>query len=333
MHSMRHPFSFIAYCLLIAPLSALASSNLSYQQDIRPIFDNKCLACHGCYDAPCQLKMETPEGLDRGASKAPVYNGGRTDSASPTRLFIDAQNTAQWREKGFYSVIDSAWGAKGSLLYQMLALGKQHTFTANAPIPDDIELGMQRENVCPNPTEFAEYADDRPMEGMPLAVTGLTDDEFDTLTQWLHQGAPMEPAPLSLTAAEQEQVRAWEALLNTPNDRHRLVARWLFEHLYLGHLYFGEEDSQTRPAHFFRLQRSSTPPGQPIQPVATVRPNDMPPATFWYRLSPVQGTVVHKTHITFALNPDKLARVNAQFFATDWQLDELPGRWRNVLCL
>ena len=25
----------------------------SYTRDIKPILDQKCIACHGCYDAPC----------------------------------------------------------------------------------------------------------------------------------------------------------------------------------------------------------------------------------------------------------------------------------------
>ena len=325
MRSTRHFFAFVTGLLITPALSFAANGNVSYQQDIKPIFDSKCLACHGCYDAPCQLKLETMEGLDRGASKQPVYNGGRTENADPTRLFIDAQSTAEWRDKGFYSVVDSAWGMKGSLLYKMLELGKQHEFSANHKLPDDIQLGLARENTCPNPDEFDDYADDRPMEGMPLAVTGLTDDEFSTLKEWMHQGAPMEPQTLTLSADEQQQIQAWETLLNQKDKRHQLVARWLYEHLYLAHLYFGEEDSETRPEHFFQVYRSSTPPGEPIQPIGTVRPNDMPPENFWYRLAPVKGTLVHKTHITFSLNPEKLARTQKLFFGSDWNVDTLPG--------
>ncbi|MZR64092.1 fatty acid cis/trans isomerase [Alcanivorax sp. DP30] len=295
-----------------------------YQKDIRPIFDQKCLACHGCYDAPCQLKMENLDGLDRGASKLPVYNGGREDNANPTRLGVDAQNTSQWRDKGFYSVVESAYGMQGSLLYRMLKLGHSHQFPSNEKLPKDIQLGINRENTCPNPEEFDDYADDHPLEGMPLAVTGLTDQEFDTLSRWMQDGAPREPEPLSLSAAEREQIQAWEAMLNASGKREALVARWLFEHLYLAHLYFGEEDGSA-PDHFFKLVRSSTPPGEPMAPVPTVRPNDAPPENFWYRLAPVTGTLVHKTHITFALNPEKLARTRDLFFSDSWQVESLPG--------
>ena len=301
-----------------------ASDTPRYQQDIRPIFDTKCLACHGCYDAPCQLKLESVDGLDRGASKIRVYDGRREDSIAPTRLGTDAQTTAQWREKGFYSVLDSAYGMRGSLLFKMLSLGHEYDFPANQKLPKKIQLGIGRENTCPNPEEFADYADEHPMEGMPLAVTGLTDKEFDTLKRWMKNGAPIEAEPVIVSASEQQQINAWEALLNQEDPRHQLVARWLYEHLYLAHLYFGEEEGE-RPPHFFTLERSTTPPGEPVVPVDTVRPNDEPAHPFWYRLRPVIGTLVHKTHITLSLNPEKLARTETQFFGSPWKVDALPG--------
>lgn len=305
-------------------LDKTANQSPNYHDDIRPIFENKCLACHGCYDAPCQLKLEAVEGLDRGASKQNVYNGGRKHTVDPTRLFQDAQSTAQWRDKGFYSVIDSTSGMQASLLYQMLALGKKHTFNPNEKLPDDIALGLSRQNECPAPDEFDDYADDHPMEGMPLAVAGLTDSEFATITQWLKQGASFKPEVITPTAEEQQLIDGWETFLNQSDPKHQLVARWLYEHLFLAHLYL-DKGEDSKPAHFFQLHRSSTPPGEPIKRVATDRPNQMPPENFWYRIAPVRGTLVHKTHITFGLTKDKLARTQEQFFSTNWEVKELPG--------
>jgi hypothetical protein len=42
--------------------------------------------------------------------------------------------------------------------------------------------------------------------------------------------------------------------------KERLVSRYLFEHLFLAHLYFDSDPEH----HYFRLLRSRTPPGQPI---------------------------------------------------------------------
>ena len=55
------------------PLPAPAEHTVSFQQEIRPIIETKCMACHSCYDAPCQLKLETTEGLLRGANHESIY--------------------------------------------------------------------------------------------------------------------------------------------------------------------------------------------------------------------------------------------------------------------
>ncbi|EPM78741.1 esterified fatty acid cis/trans isomerase, partial [Pseudomonas syringae pv. actinidiae ICMP 18804] len=95
---------------------------ISYVQDIQPILTEKCVACHACNDAPCQLNLGSGEGLSRGASKIPVYQGERSEAVAPTRLFYDARNTDAWRGKGFYSVLE-AQGGQAALMARMLDLG------------------------------------------------------------------------------------------------------------------------------------------------------------------------------------------------------------------
>ena len=65
-------------CLLLLIGSAAQAEVLSYQRDIQPIFTAKCVACHACYDSPCQLNLGSGEGAERGANKLPVYNGVRS---------------------------------------------------------------------------------------------------------------------------------------------------------------------------------------------------------------------------------------------------------------
>ena len=110
-------------------------------------------------------------------------------------------------------------------------------------------------------------------------------------------------------------------LFRSPGARQDLVSRWLYEHLFLAHLHFEGGE----PGHFFQMVRSRTPSGKAIDPIATRRPNDDPGSEFYYRLWPIQGVIVHKTHITYPLSEDKLARVKALFFAEDWALDAVPG--------
>src|SRR3990167_8156205 len=309
---------FGACLLFISPL--LAAEPISYSRDIQPLFTQYCVACHACYDAPCQLNLGSAEGVERGANKLPVYDGKRLKAQDTTRLFLDAHGSAAWRRKDFFSVLEQQ-GSQAALLTRMLELGHSKTLKANAKLPAELDIGIRRENQCPRPDQFTDFAKDNPQAGMPFAVAGLSEVDYQTLQRWLEQGAPVDRQALEASKAEAVQVEAWERFLNAPGARESLVSRWLYEHLYLAHLYFNSGE----PGHFFQLLRSRTPSGQPVDPIATRRPNDDPGTTFYYRLAPIQGVIVHKTHMTYPLGANKLARVKQLFFAEDWQVEALPG--------
>ncbi|MBU0901836.1 MAG: fatty acid cis/trans isomerase [Gammaproteobacteria bacterium] len=309
----------LSTCLMF--IGALhAAEPISYSRDIQPIFTQNCVACHACYDAACQLNLGSAEGVQRGASKATVYAGTRTEAQPTTRLFVDAHGAAAWQRKGFTSVLDQQ-GSQAALLARMLELGHQQPFAANNKLPAELEISIKRVNQCPLPQEFDAFARDNPQAGMPFAVTGLTEADYQTLQAWIEQGAPVDQQALQASAAEAQQIATWEAFLNAPGAREGLVSRWLYEHLFLAHMHFAGGE----PGHFFQMVRSRTPSGQPVDIIATRLPNADPGSEFYYRLTPVQGVIVHKTHITYALSAAKLARIKELFFASEWQADAVPG--------
>ncbi|QZI73006.1 fatty acid cis/trans isomerase [Pseudomonas protegens] len=318
------PFRFIVSSALLLLSSVCMAQGpapaISYTRDIQPIFTEKCVACHACYDSACQLNLGSGEGAGRGASKIPVYDGERSQAQAPTRLFYDASGKAAWQRHGFFSVLD-AQGSQAALMARMLELGHRNPLQPNAKLPSEIVLGLSRENMCPQPAEFDAYAGAHPKEGMPLAVTGLTEQQYQTLQRWLASGAPIDEQGLAPSARESLQVAQWENLLNAPGARESLVARWLYEHWFLAHIYFEGGE----PGHFFQWVRSRTPSGQPIDLINTRRPNDDPGTQVYYRLWPVQGVIVHKTHITYPLSAAKMARVKTLFYSGDWQVSALPG--------
>lgn len=300
--------------------NSAASPSISYTRDIQPIFTEKCVACHACNDAACQLNLGSAEGAQRGGSKVPVYQGERSTAVDTTRLFYDASTEEGWRKKGFYSVLDNQ-GSQAALMARMLELGHKTSIEPNAKLPDEIVLGLNRTNMCPLPQEFDAYAGAHPKEGMPLAVTGLTDQQYQTLQRWLSAGAPVETTSIQPNRAEASQIAQWEALLNRPGASEALAGRWLYEHLFLAHVYFEGGE----PGHFFQWVRSRTPSGKAVDIIASRRPNDPPGSEFYYRLVPVNGVIVHKTHITYPMGPHKLERVKQLFYSGDWQVAALPG--------
>ncbi|WP_425054472.1 fatty acid cis/trans isomerase [Pseudomonas abyssi] len=300
--------------------------SFAYQRDIKPILENRCMACHGCYDAPCQLKLTSADGVKRGASQQQVYNAMRLEDMPPTRLGTDAQSEAQWREQGFFSVLHdadqgAAAGLDGSLLFRMLELGQRNPLPANSRLPDEIKIGTAHSFSCPTLDNFADYAQANPHGGMPYATTGLSADEFARLSQWIAEGAVTEPMPWQPSAAETASIERWENFFNQTGRREQLVARYLFEHLFVAHIHFPTINGSS----FYELVRSSTPPGEPVVPLRTVRPNDAPEQAFYYRLRPLRETLVEKTHITYGLDDQRMQRWQQLFLGDDWDLAVLPG--------
>lgn len=310
----------LMFCGAAFAQSPVPPPAISYSREVQPIFTEKCVACHACNDAACQLNLGSGEGALRGASKMPVYQGERSEAIAPTRIYYDAHSEQAWRRKGFYSVLDGQ-SNQASLMARMLEFGHAAPVVPNARLPDSIMLGLNRENMCPLPQEFEGYAKSHPGQGMPLAVTGLTEAEYRTLQSWLAAGAKVEQTPVQPSAGETAQISQWEALLNRPGASEALAGRWLYEHLFLAHVYFTDGEQ----GHFFQWVRSRTPSGQPVDLIATRRPDDDPGSDFYYRLMPVQGVIVHKTHITYPMDAQKLARVRQLFYSGDWHATALPG--------
>lgn len=303
------------------PLAALAS-NIDYEQDIKPIFEQKCVACHACYDAPCQLKLTSNEGVSRGASQMPVYDGARTKDARPSRLHFDAHGETEWRNRGFFSVLDES-DAQASLMRRMLSLGQENNWGDNQRLPEELDISLTRSNQCSQANEFDSFAQQHPQAGMPFASTGLSANEYQLIQNWLNQGAQVPEQIVTLSPTlEWAQIR-WESWLNRDASRHKLVARYLYEHWFLAHLYFNDL-STTDQDTFFEIVRSRTPTGQPIDVIATERPTDSPGDRFYYRLRPRIETRIHKTHITYPLNQDKMAHLEQLFYDENWVVKDLP---------
>lgn len=298
---------------------------ISYSKDVKPILDNRCVVCHGCYDAPCQLKLGSGAGIDRGATKQLVYDATRLKPDLPTRLFIDESNTKAWRGRGFYSVLNERTESpqnniEHSVLAKMLQLKQAHPQPLTGKLNDDYDLTFDRDLQCPAIEEFSKYSDDHANWGMPYAMPNLSSKEHQTIMRWLEEGAKVEPLP-AIPEKTQQAVKQWEDYFNGTSLKQRLVARYIYEHLFIGHLHFkGHEDTE-----FFQLVRSKTPTGQVIQELKTPLPNDDPNGEFFYRLRPVTETIVDKTHFVYELSAEKMQRFDDLFFKPDYTVTTLPS--------
>ena len=78
-----------------------------YLDEVQPILTTRCIACHGCYEAPCQLNLQSYDGLRRGFNPIPIFSAKRVDYTAPTRM-DDASTIEGWRALGFLPVASHA---------------------------------------------------------------------------------------------------------------------------------------------------------------------------------------------------------------------------------
>jgi hypothetical protein len=155
---------------------------------------------------------------------------------------------------------------------------------------------------------------------MPFGLPPLPRDEHQTLARWLEAGAPYTP-PAPLPADVMAQLADWERFLNGDSLREQLVARYIYEHWYVGQLHLA-----AAPGRYFQVVRSRTPPGKPIDLVATRRPYDDPGvARVYYRLRYNEATQVEKTFMPLELDAARMERVRQWFFGADYPVATLPG--------
>ena len=304
----------------------LPSSTISFQKDVQPILNQRCVVCHACYDAPCQLKLTAYEGITRGASKLYIYESPRLLATEPTRLFQDAQSTSAWRDFGFFPVLNERTNSpeanvKASVMAQLLIQKQAHPLPEVDVLPDSFDFNLHRDQQCTDLEHYAEYQENYPLWGMPYGLPGLNSQQHDTLIHWLEAGSPYEPKP-PLTPSLQTQIDAWERFFNQESLKARLMSRYMYEHLYLAHLYF--EDS-SQPV-FFEMVRSRTPAPEPIDLISTRRPYDDPQVDrVYYRLRRHLETPVLKTHMPYLLNQARMDKWQEWFLNDSYSVSELPG--------
>ena len=286
-----------------------------YSQNVQPIFNQRCVACHSCNIAPCQLNLTSYDGVTRGGTKELLYNPSRSVSSPPTRFGIDAKTTEQWRARGFYDVLTPGnQTPMDSILLPILKLRQEHADLRP-------KLRVEDSHTCPgNKEELSQFLQAHADSGMPYGLPPLSKTETDIIENWLSKGALGPTQTVEHVPAAFHDV---EHYLNDQDAKAQLVARYLYEHLFIAHLHL----EGSPHARFFRLVRSKTDCDLGSSEIPTRRPYDSPgQSRFWYCVEPINQTIVDKNHVVYELGPKRLARWQEIFSSTPWAVQHPPGR-------
>jgi Fatty acid cis/trans isomerase (CTI) len=292
-------FAFILF-LLQSNLIAGNIKKVSFENEVKPILDKRCVVCHSCYNSPCQLKLSSFEGLMRGATKEAIYEN-RIEAANPSRLFIDATSQKEWSELGFYSVLKKS--NETNIMMELLNQKQKNPQNIGNYAPEADELTCSK-----NLNELDAYLEKKPYHGMPYGFPALDKKEHELIIRWL-QGDVVDDS-IANTLVPKE-LRAFEKFLNNKELKYRVTARYIYEHLYLAHIKFENSDG------FYSLVRAYNKDGSNV--VKTRLPYTKAKKEFYYKFQKINSTIVHKTHMVYHFDMKKLQRYKALFINTKWK--------------
>ena len=201
-------------------LAAIAASvaahgpPVDFARDVKPVLDNRCVVCHACYDAPCQLVLSRLRGRrarrEPGAGLRLEPPGGEAADA-PLRRRAATRRSGARRASSPCSSRPSAV-ARCS---RMLALGHAHPFAEGQRLPDERPARHRPPAQCPNaPSEFDDYAHEHPQGGMPYGMAPLAPEELRVLAAFASQARRGARGPRRCRPRAQAQVARWETFLN-----------------------------------------------------------------------------------------------------------------------
>jgi hypothetical protein len=299
------------------------SESDKYLGKIQPILAKRCVVCHGCTDAPCQLKLNSYSYVTKGASSVNFY---------ATRLRKAHYPGSEKAAKTFHPVIGNT--LDDSILYRFIQLGMKNTTTSDANGAFNLESLQELRHHLDDTAKFQcvdsmaafeKFTQEHPMAGMPFGLPRLTEQEFATLQTWINEGAygPNASVVNALNAPSKPQViHEWEQFLNQDSNKSKLLSRYLYEHFFTAHIHFAE-----MPGEFFKLIRSSQAPAanpkeiSPIKEIVTELPTDEVPA-FFYRLKKVTEVITQKDHIVWQANSETLKHLDKQFMQSEWKVKD-----------
>jgi hypothetical protein len=262
------------------------------------------VVCHACYDAPCQLKLGSSEGIDRGANPDEVYDALRLRQADPTRLFEDAQTTAAWRDEDSTRCSTSARRARRSTARAACCISCSSssgpTRWPGTLLPADVDLRLRHREKCPTDRGAPPPRAQAPRVGHALRATGAV---RRASTRSSPAGSRRGRSTARRRRCRRRSIGPGGRVGGVPEPG--LAEGPPRESLYLrapvprAPVLRRRRDGTAR-RQFYKLVRSRTPPGQPIGGSPPAGPTTIPGSSVpYYRLVPEREAIVAKLHLPY----------------------------------
>ncbi len=95
--------------------------------------------------------------------------------------------------------------------------------------------------------ELDKYLSENPHHGMPYGFPALKKEEHNLIITWLKDEIKDDREKSN---TQSKYIEEFEEFLNNPKIKYQVTARYIYEHLFLAHIKFKDDDS------FYSLVRS-----------------------------------------------------------------------------
>ena len=113
----------------VVPLEPPASTSATYAGEIQPLFDNRCIACHGCIGSPCNVKLSSFRGVERGGFGKNPYSM-HFDAVPRTGMDVHATTEGLAQGRAFTPSCRADGSATenlaGTMISQLVTAGHQN---------------------------------------------------------------------------------------------------------------------------------------------------------------------------------------------------------------
>ena len=280
---------------------------------VQPILTTRCVPCHGCYEAPCQLNLQSYDGIKRGYNPIPdlqreasrLYRSDPNGRSGDARFYVCPADAGDPGLISRFVEESSQNNNEGFPIADAAALQKEYQDKDKRACVATSNQFQNRYRAS-NPWGSSRL---KSSQGTAVSWNALRPDpsagsRTGSLKDWMQKGAegPGTAAQAILEKpSNPEPIFLWEGFLNqgTASPKVLQTARYIYEHVYSTIIQFDES-----PGEYFDLVRSRTRDGA-ISLIQTELPTEDPGSPVYYRFRKVTRAIVQKTANVWHLNATK----------------------------
>jgi hypothetical protein len=234
-HESRFAAAIFLGCLLVWTGIAVSAEPVSFQRDVAPILQRRCLSCHNERDHRGELSLQSADALNAGGESGKVIETGNAESSYLLDLLIPTDGTAEMpKGEPPLSTEEIAtirrWIAEGAVWPEAVVLEPPVLWSLKPLVKPEVPTDLAANDSFPIRNSIDAFVARRHREA---GLNAAPQSDRRTLIRRLHldiTGLPPTPAAVEAFVADKDPKayeRLVDELLKSPHYGERWGRYWL----------------------------------------------------------------------------------------------------------